>query len=128
MIFDWEATQGRTIDWIVVARMDCVYVVDIPPLSPLPSDTLNAPYWDSFGGINDRFAILPRNKSHLYTHLYRSAVRWGPCSMRPGGRMRVAVAVIDGSKITWPLLGAVSNNRRRVASVWGQHPRSSAHP
>mmetsp|Transcript_111137 Transcript_111137/g.192766 ORF Transcript_111137/g.192766 Transcript_111137/m.192766 type:complete len:605 (-) Transcript_111137:255-2069(-) len=78
MIREWEAKNNKTVEWFVVARMDCVYPIDIPPLSKLPTYTLHIPLWDSFNGLNDRFALIPRQAKpgHLYyLHLY-SALCW----------------------------------------------------
>ena len=73
MVAEWEDANNRTFDWIVVARMDCIYAVDIMPLSNLPKGHIHAPLWDSFGGVNDRFAILPRgHAAYLYGLLFNA--------------------------------------------------------
>ncbi len=58
LMAEYASSQGVKYDGVIALRPDVAYVVDIDIASKdLLEDTVYAPSWFSWGGINDRFAF-----------------------------------------------------------------------
>ncbi|MCP9927907.1 hypothetical protein [Cyanobium sp. CH-040] len=66
----WAAQQGITFDWVLRLRFDNLYVVPIEPLEQLRRDVLYVPAHDSWGGLNDRFAIASPDLMAIYANRF----------------------------------------------------------
>ena len=53
----FEETEGIAFDAIILARPDVVYTSSLPPLCVLDDNIVQAPPWQPYGGINDRFLV-----------------------------------------------------------------------
>eukprot|EP00667_Euglena_gracilis_P007309 EG_transcript_7384 len=79
----YERDHSIQFQWVVFARPDVTYVDPLPPLRRLSPSQLYIPAWGDFGGINDRFAIVPRLYTTPYFHLYSALCAEGPAKSVP---------------------------------------------
>lgn len=65
LVENFERSNGFRYDWIVRARFDAGWYQRIPPVFPLPADKVYVPI-QTWNGVNDQFAILPRHLAAAY--------------------------------------------------------------
>eukprot|EP00667_Euglena_gracilis_P012983 EG_transcript_13345 len=67
-----EAVTGVRYDWVLLARPDVTFVDRLPPISTLSPQHVHVPIWHNSGGVNDRFAVVPRNLTTRFFRLFRA--------------------------------------------------------
>jgi len=52
-------SDGIHYKWIVITRADYIFACDLPSLDKFQADAYNVPALEGYGGITDRFSVLP---------------------------------------------------------------------
>jgi hypothetical protein len=65
-VYEWAASSGENYDVYVRLRPDQWFIVGAAGMPEITADTALVPWWGSFGGVNDRFAILGRRAAEAY--------------------------------------------------------------
>jgi len=52
-------SKGIQYKWVVITRADYFFACDMPSLDKMQADAYNVPDFESYGGITDRFSVLP---------------------------------------------------------------------
>eukprot|EP00667_Euglena_gracilis_P013975 EG_transcript_14457 len=79
----YERSKNVEFDWAMFVRPDVTYVSPMVRLRSLSPTHIYVPPWLSWGGINDRFAIVPRNFTRQYFHLYSALCVTGAVKALP---------------------------------------------
>eukprot|EP00667_Euglena_gracilis_P015371 EG_transcript_15989 len=79
----FEAAQHVRFDRVVFLRPDVTYVSPLPRLGSLSPARIYVPSWLMWGGINDRFAVVPRQYTEPYFHLYTALCEKGAVQQLP---------------------------------------------
>eukprot|EP00667_Euglena_gracilis_P012269 EG_transcript_12589 len=79
----FETEERVRFDWVLFVRPDVTYVSLLPRLEALPPTRLYVPPWLAWNGINDRFAIVPRQYTASYFHLYTALCVQGAVDQLP---------------------------------------------
>ncbi|EDY18245.1 hypothetical protein CfE428DRAFT_4381 [Chthoniobacter flavus Ellin428] len=70
-VYEWSATSGNDYDVYIRLRPDQWFFVGVQGLPDISPTTAVVPWWGSFDGVNDRFAVLGKHAAEAYC--------WWPC-------------------------------------------------
>ena len=62
----YEKKMGMSYDWFLHVRTDSFWFEPPPAVSTLRQDSVYVPDFGGYGGVNDRFAIVPRVHRHAF--------------------------------------------------------------
>eukprot|EP00668_Euglena_longa_P032054 GGOE01041338.1.p1 GENE.GGOE01041338.1~~GGOE01041338.1.p1 ORF type:complete len:357 (-),score=82.21 GGOE01041338.1:191-1261(-) len=68
----YEEMTGVRFDWVLFARPDVTFVDRLPPIHTFSPHHVHVPIWHSSGGINDRFALVPRAFSARFFRMFHA--------------------------------------------------------